>query len=78
MPNSKVSVTYTVEQKHVTFLREIAERFNLPDESKTLRVLIEYARQDGDLYQIFGAENIRCHHPGNCPAFKVKKAKILQ
>jgi hypothetical protein len=31
MPNSKVSVTYTVEQEHVTFLREIAERFNLPD-----------------------------------------------
>jgi hypothetical protein len=78
MPKSKVPVTYIVDADHVTFLCQMAERFDLPDESKALRVLIEYALQDGDLYQIFAAENMRCRHPDNCPAFKAQKAKIAQ
>jgi hypothetical protein len=78
MPKPKMPVTYIVEADHVTFLCQMTEGFDLPDESKALRVLIEYALQDGDLYQIFAAENMRCRHPDNCLAFKAQEAKTAQ
>ena len=57
-----VKITVEVEGYQLAYLKKIAEEFSLPDESKALRVLLDYALQDGDDYQIFANENMRCRH----------------
>ena len=46
----------------VAFLKEMAATYNLPDEHKAMRVLVEYARWDGDRDDIF--KMIRCQRCG--------------
>ena len=53
--------TYHIADRHIEWLREMTAKFDLPDEHKALRVLFEYAMQDGDQDDIF--DTIRC---GNC------------
>ena len=47
---------------HRKFLREMAEKYGLPDEHKAMRVLVTYAIEDGNLDDIF--KLVRCHHCG--------------
>lgn len=76
MAKNKVLTTYTIEQTHADFLTEIASKFDIADESKALRILIEYAKQEGDLHQIFAPDNMRCHDPENCPVFKTQSRPV--
>jgi hypothetical protein len=69
MPKNKVSATYTIEETHSQFLKDVTSRFEIADESKALRILIEYAIQDADVESIFAPENTRCHDPENCPHY---------
>ena len=46
----------------VAFLKEMAATYNLPDEHKAMRVLVEHARRDGDQEEIF--KMIRCSRCG--------------
>ena len=60
--NAKVEVTYEVQEDQAAWLEEMATNYNLPDASKALRVLLDFAMQDGDEKVIF--ETIRCRHCG--------------
>ncbi len=58
MPKTKIDQTYTVEADQQQWLETMARQYDLPDASKALRILIDFAIQDGDEAAIF--ETIRC------------------
>jgi len=60
----KVIVNVEIERDHKEWLKQVAEKFDFPDESKALRVLLDFAIQDGNLEEIFGSQNMRCRHCG--------------
>ncbi len=62
MDISQVDVTFTLYEDQLNFLKNMVEKYDLPDESKALRILIDFARTEGDLEQIF--TEIRCTHCG--------------
>jgi hypothetical protein len=64
MPNDAVEQEFEVESRHVEWLDKIADEYNFMDESKALRVLLDYAIQDGDKELIFSDSNMRCLHCG--------------
>jgi hypothetical protein len=47
---------------HRKFLKDMAEKYDLPDEHKALRVLLTYAMQEINPDDIF--KFVRCHHCG--------------
>ena len=62
MAGVKVQVPFEVHGDAVQMLRTIAERYKLPDESKALRCLLDYAATDGDWDELFA--KIRCRRCG--------------
>ncbi len=52
------AVTVGLYEEQAAFLTETQEKYSLPNLSKTLRVLLQYAATDGDTTAIFGP--IRC------------------
>lgn len=64
MPMNKTDQTFEIEQEQLDWLGEIAENYGLTDEAKALRVLLDFAIQDGDSDLIFAAENMRCRFCG--------------
>ena len=64
MPMNKIDQTFEVEQEQLDWLGEIAESYGLADEDKALRVLLDFAIQDGDSDLIFSPENMRCRFCG--------------
>ena len=58
----KSEITVEIESDQLTWLDQIVNDYDFPDESKALRVLIDYALQDGDADLIFSPENMRCQH----------------
>ena len=59
MPNDAVEQEFEVESRHVEWLDKISDEYNFMDESKALRVLLDYAIQDGDKELIFADSNMR-------------------
>ena len=64
MPMNKVDQTFEIEQEQFDWLGETAEKYDLADEAKALRVLLDFAIQDGDSDLIFSDENMRCRFCG--------------
>lgn len=64
MPHDPIEHEFEVESSHREWLDKIAEEYNFMDESKALRVLLDYAIQDGDKELIFADTNMRCLHCG--------------
>ena len=58
----KVYVTITIEEDHLEWILSVTEKYDLSDESKTFRVLLDYAIEDGDHEDIFSEDNMRCRH----------------
>ncbi len=58
----KVDVTITIEEDHLDWILSVTEKYDLSDESKTFRVLLDYAIEDGDQKEIFSEDNMRCRH----------------
>jgi len=58
MGGTKIERPFEVNDDHVDWLKQMASKYDLPDEGKALRVLISYAMIDGDLDAIFS--EIRC------------------
>ena len=54
----KIRQEMELYQDHYDFLANMADQYDLPDPSKALRVLIDYAMEDGDTEDIFS--RIRC------------------
>lgn len=45
---------------HVEWLREMAKKYDLPDEHKALRCVLDHAMDEGDADAIF--DKMRCRH----------------
>lgn len=60
MGGIKITEEFSVNEEHVTWLEDMAKKYDLEDRNKALRVVLEYAIQEGDEPTIF--EEIRCHH----------------
>lgn len=58
MNKSKVNSSFEIEADQQAWLESMAQRHQLRDASKALRVLLDYAMEDGDEQAIF--EKIRC------------------
>ena len=62
MGGIKEAHTYELNDDHAVWLKEMAEHYGLEDESKALRIVLDYVMQETDLDEVF--EEIRCHHCG--------------
>ena len=60
MAGIKVKTDWEVRDYHINFLKDMAEKYGIKDEAKAMRVLIDYALQDGDVDLIFDKKNMRC------------------
>lgn len=58
----KRRVTFEIYPDSYEMLLELTAKYQLPDASKTLRCLLDYAATDGDWDAIFG--KIRCRRCG--------------
>lgn len=64
MASDKIEQTFEIESTHIEWLEGIAEEYSFMDSSKALRVLLDFAVQDGDQDLIFADENMRCRFCG--------------
>ncbi len=62
MDSNKIDTNFELYEDQLSWLKEMVDKFDLPDEHKALRILVDYARNDGDLDDIF--TSIRCTHCG--------------
>jgi hypothetical protein len=62
MEKNKVVEPFEIEADQLEWLKSMAETYSLPDASKALRVVLDYALQDADEEQIFMA--MRCRRCG--------------
>ena len=62
MAGVKVKVPFEIQRDDYEMLRTIADRYQLPDASKALRCLLDYAATDGDWDEIFA--KVRCRRCG--------------
>lgn len=60
MSDKKISVSFEIYDEANEMLKSIAEKYDLPDASKAIRCLLDYAAKDGDWDEIFKV--IRCRH----------------
>ena len=64
MASDKVEQTFEIESEQSQWLGEVAGEYGLADEDKALRVLLDFAMEDGDKDLIFATENMRCRFCG--------------
>ena len=64
MAHEKTDFAATIETDHAEWLTEQTAEIGLPDDSKALRILIDYAMDELDAQLIFASENSRCRHCG--------------
>jgi hypothetical protein len=58
----KVRVVFEIYPDSLAMLQEVAGKYGMPDASKALRCLLDYAATDGDWQEIF--EKVRCRRCG--------------
>jgi len=58
MQKNKMDITFTIEEDQKDWLDAMANGYQLPDASKALRVLLDYAMEDGNRDEIF--KKVRC------------------
>tara|TARA_B100001750_G_C15470434_1_gene579478 strand:- start:201 stop:395 length:195 start_codon:yes stop_codon:yes gene_type:complete len=59
---NKIELTLSLESDHLDWLSEIIQDYDLPDESKAIRILLDYAIEDADKDEVFSPDNMRCKH----------------
>jgi len=62
MDKAKVVESLEIETDQFQWLKDMAEAHGLPDASKALRVVLDYAMMDGDEDEIF--MSVRCRRCG--------------
>lgn len=63
MPRTNIiPVNIDIEADHAAYLEEMATKYDLADQSKALRILLDYAMKDADENTIFDMVNMRCRH----------------
>ena len=58
----KIELTLSLESDHLDWLSEIIQDYDLPDESKAIRILLDYAIEDADKDEVFSPDNMRSKH----------------
>ncbi len=58
MAGEKVDLTFTINTDMEEMLKNAAQKYELPDISKALRVILDYVIEDGNWDEIFG--KVRC------------------
>jgi hypothetical protein len=58
----KVRVVFEIYPDSLDMLKEVAQRYEMPDPSKALRCLLDYAATDGDWDEMF--RKVRCRRCG--------------
>ena len=61
---AKISISVEVEDEQADWLTENSVEYGPSDQSKALRVLLDYAIQDVDAELIFSDDNSRCRFCG--------------
>ena len=61
---AKITISVEVEDEQPDWLTENSVEYGLSDQSKALRVLLDYAIQDVDAELIFSDDNSRCRFCG--------------
>ncbi|MDE0206227.1 MAG: hypothetical protein OXP66_09405 [Candidatus Tectomicrobia bacterium] len=59
MPKDKADYSFELEKDMMQFIEEMTAKYNLPDVSKTMRCLVNYAREEEAAQEDIFAE-IRC------------------
>lgn len=62
MGGMKTEQTYELNEDHISWLREMAANYDLPDQHKALRIVLDYARTEADHDLVF--TELRCNHCG--------------
>jgi len=62
MAKNKETISVDLEEDQLNWLAAIVEKFELPDESKALRILLDYMMEETEEEKIFDIENMRCKH----------------
>ena len=62
MAGVKNKTEFEIQPDAIEMLDDIVEKYNLPDKSKALRCLLDYAATDGDWDVIF--KKVRCRRCG--------------
>ena len=61
MPDKdKIELTLSLESDQLDWISEIIQDYDLPNESKAIRILLDYAIEDADKDAIFSPDNMRC------------------
>lgn len=58
MAGDKTTHSFDLVDDQAAFLSEMAATYDLPDPGKALRILIDYAKEEGDRDEIFNT--VRC------------------
>ena len=63
MPDKdKIELTLSLESDQLDWISEIIQDYDLPIESKAIRILLDYAIEDADKDEVFSPDNMRCRH----------------
>jgi len=60
MGGIKTEYSFELNQDHMTWLKEMCEKYTLEDEGKALRIVLDYVQEEAELDCVF--EEIRCNH----------------
>lgn len=61
---TKVNTSFEIQSDQQEWLAKMVKEYDLPNVSKALRVLLDYAIEDADKNEIFAPQNARCRHCG--------------
>lgn len=63
MGGIKTECTLELNENHVLWLKEMAEKFGLFDQDKALRIVLDYVMDEAEQTVVF--EEVRCNHCGD-------------
>lgn len=64
MSKNKIEITIEIEDDQADWITDNIGEFDLTDESKAFRILLDYAIEEVDTETLFSSDNIRCRHCG--------------
>ncbi len=60
LEDGKLEYNFLIRDVHLELLQAAAQKYDLTDENKALRVILDYVNSEGDPEEIFGVK--RCLH----------------
>ena len=60
MGGIKTEHTYELNDDVIDWLKQMADKYDLPDADKALRIVLDYVKNEADHDEVF--EEIRCNH----------------